>query len=298
MQKFTIFTVILTIIIVVVVSEIVLNEYLPALEKNEESFSLDLPDSLDSSKAIQTNVLGADFDLNAEKIKRNNLDMDSELISTELSTSDSNISSVIAAVLPSSEVLPSSAVLPSSNILPSSNVLPSSDSWPLASPNQTPSALPDFEDENFIPITANVYLRDEQIKSAGFAGAYLEREAHNDYLFKTIYIGDIYDAEITKYMIRTNDSIMAKAYVFKIGYKTDVDAVYNYLKERVGQAVNMITNETNEYGYSSFYMNDEKRTDTAFLTVRIGGLLYSFSYPKEYHSQIKNLIKLIEWDLS
>ena len=62
MQKFTIFTLILTILIIVVVSEIVVNEYLPSLER-DETLSLDLPDSLDVSKGIQTNILGADFDM-------------------------------------------------------------------------------------------------------------------------------------------------------------------------------------------------------------------------------------------
>ena len=89
----------------------------------------------------------------------------------------------------------------------------------------------------------------------------------------------------------------AKAYVFKIGYKTEIGEIYNFLKERVNEAVNMYVNETNQFGTNSFYMNDDKRPETAFLTTRIGGLLYAFSYPKEYHSQVKNLIKLIEWDL-
>jgi len=253
MQKFTIFTIILTIIIIVVVSEIVVNEYLPSLDE-DDSFSLVLPASLDLSDGIQTNVLGADFDLahKNDYIKDNPV-VDSELLVTEFAT--------------------------------------------VPTVNSNTTGLSDFEDENFIPITANVYIRDEQIKSAGFAGSYLERETHNDYLFKTIYIGDIYDTEITKYMVRTDDSILTKIYVFKIGYKTDVDEIYKYLKERINNAMNMELNETNEYGYVSFYMNDPKRPDTSFLTVRIGGLLYSFSYPKEYHSQIKNLVKLIEWDL-
>ena len=98
-------------------------------------------------------------------------------------------------------------------------------------------------------------------------------------------------------MVRGDDIILAKIYVFKIGYKTNVEEIYKFLKDRIFNAINMELNETNSYGYASFYMNDPKRPDTSFLTVRIGGLLYGFSYPKEYHSQIKNLIKLIEWDL-
>jgi hypothetical protein len=43
-------------------------------------------------------------------------------------------------------------------------------------------------------------------------------------------------------------------------------------------------------------MNDTKRPGTAFLTVKLGNLIYGFSYPKEYHPQVKNLIKLLEWE--
>ena len=64
MQKFTIFTIMLTIIIIVIVSEIVVNEYLPSIDEdgNSENYSLNLPESLDTTKGIQTNILGADFD--------------------------------------------------------------------------------------------------------------------------------------------------------------------------------------------------------------------------------------------
>ena len=237
-------------------SEIVVNEYLPSLEK-EETLSLDLPDSLDVSKGIQTNILGADFDMSyspsISEDDYSDTEVYNEYIATELNTNNSI--------------------------------------------NGNSTGLKDFEDENFIPITANVYIRDEQIKSAGFATGYLEKETHNDYLFKNIYIADIFDTDVTKYMVRDTSNILAKVYVYKIGYKSDVDQTYNFVKERISKAVNMTVNETNQFGYASFYMNDPKRPDTSFLTTRIGGLLYSFSYPKEYHSQIKNLIKLIEWDL-
>ena len=60
MQKFTIFTIILTVITVVVAGELVFEEYLPSLTNQtseEKTANLDLPDDLDLNKVIETNVL-------------------------------------------------------------------------------------------------------------------------------------------------------------------------------------------------------------------------------------------------
>ncbi|MEK7126793.1 MAG: hypothetical protein AAB848_01680, partial [Patescibacteria group bacterium] len=161
----------------------------------------------------------------------------------------------------------------------------------------------DFEDFSFdaskiSPASVSIYLRDEQIKSAGFDSAYLEKELSDGKLFKTIQIDDLFDTEVTKTAIRTEESALAKVYIFKTGINTEISEVYELIKLRASGGLNIQVNETDEYGSSSFYMNDQMRSSTAFLVVRMGGFIYAFSYPKEYHSQIKNLIKLIEWDIS
>lgn len=267
MKKFTIFTLLLTIVVIVVVSEIVVNEYLPTLGQGDTAdadLEFTLPKSLDLSKSIETSVLeggltnrlGATTDIVAET-------------TLELPFEEN-----------SSEFLP---------VAPNADESIVSDGEP---------AVADFEDQNFETVSANVYLRDEQIKSAGFVGAYIEREVFDDYLFKTIFVGDLYNTEIEKNTIRTNEALLAKVYIFKIGPDSDTDEVYQLFKMRATEGAGIEVNETNEFGVNSFYMNDSTRSNTAFLTVRIGSLIYAFSYPKEYHSQIKNLVQLLEWEFN
>ena len=269
MRKFTVFTVILTIIVVVVVSEIVVNEYLPTLSGDEE-LVLDLPDSLTTAKSIETNVLGLGNYLGSDVGPAENPVVDTAPIDTVDTSPDLLEAEVMA--LPDDQLLP--VEVPSTH------------------------GLDDFEDRDFVPYSTNVYLREEQIKNAGFTGGYLESEPHSGLLFKSIDIGDHEDVEVDKSMIRTADQILAKVYVFRMGINANIDEIYTLLKMRAIDGVDTEVNATNTFGLASFYMNDVRRSDTAFLTTRIGGLIYSFSYPKEYHSQVNNLIQLLEWEFN
>lgn len=268
MRKFTAFTLLLTVIIVVVLAEFLINDYLPELKTKNESgddLQLTLPESLDLNKSTQTSILGADVDYS--KISDN---------------------MTIPSDIPS-EILPENLdAIP----LP----LPTEEFSDIEIPLNGESAdgVSDFEDENFTSFSQNVFIREDQIKSAGFTGAYLEDEPYDGYLFKTIYIDDLKDLEVSKTAIRTSDSLLAKVYVFQVGGLTSVSEIYEVLKMRASEGLDIEINETNEFGNASFYMNDSRRQDTTFLTVKIGSILYGFSYPKEYHPQMKNLITLLD----
>lgn len=252
MKKFTVFTFILTIVVIVVVADMLVNRYLPGLDFNgenaPENLTLTLPDNIDLSKTVQTNVLGAEQNVPVESSETEQPENVEE--TTELPV-----------------------------------------------PQDSPSGLQDFEEENFVSTSKNVYIRDEQIKSAGFIGAYLEDEPGDGYLFKTIYVGDLYDLNMSKTLIRTETEMLARVYVLQAGPSSDINEVYNVLKVRGSEGLNTELNDSNDFGTASFYLNDTNRSGTAFLAVRLGGLIYGFSYPKEYHPQVKNLIQLIDWEL-
>lgn len=274
MRRFTVFTVILTVIIVVVLSEVVVNDYLPRFKKNPTSdeMALDLPDTLDLSSG-QANVLGADVDFS--KIPDSNYpDMGYEEISLNDSTDD-------LLRVPEDTFDDSFLEVPSD---------------PIPTYVATESDIPDFEDDNFVSFSTNVYIREDMIRSAGFAGAYLENEAHNGYLYKTVYLDDLPDVEVSKYAIRTEESLFAKVYVFKVGGLSSVSEIFEVLKMRATEGLDIEVNETGDYGDEAFYMNDSRRSEVAFLTVRMGAVLYGFSYPKDYHAQVKNLITLIDYE--
>lgn len=288
MKKFTIFTIILTIVVAVVIAELLAKDYFAtdkstiATEQSGDGMKLTLPKSLDIKKSIETNVLGSDGSDSGEST--------GGLVNRL--RGEKPVASVTAP-----EKLPevSDSKLPD-YLDPNTYVDVDKVAVDVTNKGKT-DGVKDFEDENFISTANNVYLRDEQIKSAGFVGAYLEDEPLDGKFFKTIDVSDLGDVTVTKTDIRTKEAILAKAYIFKIGLNTNVSEVYQILKMRALQGLNIKLNETNEFGLASFYMNDPTRTDTAFLTVRISGMIYAFSYPKTYHSQIKNLLQLIQWEL-
>lgn len=272
MRRFTVFTVLLTVVIVVVLAEMLVNDYLPKFRKDavgtENGMLLDLPDDIDLSSG-QANVLGSDVDYS--KIPDSNYpDMEYEEISLEVDTDDLlEISGDTYLELPT-EITPTYVA--------------------------TESDISDFEDDNFVSISTNVFIREDMIKSAGFANAYLESEPHNGYLYKTIYLDDLPDVEVTKYAIRDEESLFAKVYVFQVGGLSSVSEIFEVIKMRASEGLDIEINESSEFGNESFYMNDNRRQGVAFLTVRFGAVLYGFSYPKDYHSQIKNLITLIDYE--
>jgi len=305
MQKFTIFTILLTGLVVVVTSEIVVNEYLPQVQEGDlvtqENLELDLPDSLDLSKTIGTSVLGADAGLS------NYLGSDVEPSSIDEPQLES-----IARVMedtPSSPEL-SEDVSPTEKELEEKRVnfvnpLFASDEPEQIEQIEQPSSdndsgLTDFEDTStqVVKYSPNVYLREEQLRSAGFVSAYLEETANSGLLYKTIAIDDLEDVTVNEYLVRTDNELLAKVYVLKTGINLNINDIYSVIKTRASSGLNVEVNETNDFGINSFYMNDNSRPNTAFLTVRVGGLIYGFSYPKTYHSQVKNLIQLVEWELS
>lgn len=267
MRKFTIFTVLLTVVIIVVAGQILVNEYLPDLSDDVSGeLSVSLPDSLSVGGSEGVSFFGSDL-----------ADESEEITFSEDSEGEVNFEQ---------EAEDRSGV----------------DETPVSSDREESSGPPDFEDISYGEggsggPSESVFLREEQVKSAGFVGAYIEPENHEDLLFKTVAVDDIDDIKMDKFAVRTDSKFLAKVYVFRIGVNTNVRDVYQLLRSKASQGTGVQINETNEFGINSFYMNDSRRTGVAFLTVRIGSMIYSFSYPHDYHSQIKNLIQLLEWEI-
>jgi len=275
-----------------VFGEIIVNEYLPNLMSDEgsdgngENLKLTLPTSLDVKKSIATNVLGNYL----------GADVENPPATPQAGTAAGLAVDGLTFKNPEAD----GDFLPVDNTADVTDLIEVISDEPIAKPEITTPGIKDFEDETFAStsvVSGNVYLRDEQIKSAGFVGGYLEKETFDGLLFKTVPIDNLLDVTIEKTVIRSETALLAKVYIFKVGLNANANEVYELLKLRASQGLGIVINETNEYGVASFYMNDPARPNTAFLTVRISGLIYSFSYPKPYHSQIKNLIKLIEWEM-
>lgn len=261
MRKFTVFTVILTVIVVVISVEMISEDYLPKIRKKTDvaEQTAPLPDSLDLSKVGQTNILG------------NEIDYDS--------------------FLPEEELVEESVTLNGEAEVEEVEEDPILRPTP---PVEAVAESEDFEDENFVDYSTNVYLREDMVKSSGFVNGFVEEELHNGLLYKSVYVDDLADTTLTKYAIKDPAEVFAKAYVFNVGPLSNVNDIYEVLKVRSSEGLNVEINEVSGFGNAAFFMNDARRQNVAFLTVKFDNVIYGFSYPKNYHQQIKNLITLID----
>jgi hypothetical protein len=154
----------------------------------------------------------------------------------------------------------------------------------------------DFEDVGFGVADVNVYVREEMIRSAGFPKAVLSEEDAKGYLFKNIYVGDLRNVNLKKFSVSENDQAFLKIYFFELSPLADATTTFETIKTQSERNLGTIINQTNEFASASFYVNDSNRETVAFLIVRFDQLIYAFSYPKQYHQQIKNLIRLIDYE--
>lgn len=281
MRKFTIFTLILTVVVIAVVVQIIAKDYLPTanLQITENSKS-PLPEKLDLTQNLSTNVLGT------ENIQKNNLQNEPPVNKIAPSTSQNPMSLNNDNFLGENSGQ-GSPIKYDSKDLESQNLTTPQNS------DQNTDSSKDFETANFVDMSQNVYLNEDQLKSAGFVNVSIEKEAHNGFLFKTVYIDDLKDVQVIKNAVMTQDAPILKVYIFKIGPLNSIEDVYGSLKKRASEGLDTEINETNEFGKASFYLNDSKRQETAFLVVRFKNLVYGFSYPKTYHPQVKNLVQLL-----
>ncbi len=299
MQKFTVFTVILTLIVVVVAAQVVANQYWPSLDLDSLSggeVALNTANPLPNSLDLSANVIGTDVqNTNSNKTPVNPIDKPtstldpSTLPPTEFgdgldpAAGASDVNGLNTSNLP---------VSTSQNITSANTTNPSQ----LSPQNTTSGTSDDSENNNFKPAVLNVYLNQDDLKSAGFTNATLDTESFDGFLYKTIYLQDLKDLKVFKNVIKSTDSTLCKVYIIDVGPMNSPKDVYNTLKTRGSEGLDIEINETNEFGDSSFFMNDSRRQNVAFLTVRFGNLIYGFSYPKEYHPQVKNLVKLLDME--
>ncbi len=269
MQKFTVFTVILTILVVVVSAETFANKYLPSLTKaditspsSKDQFTL--PKELNLEDKAVTDVENTEIS-DTKKILSGTDSTDST-VATDLNSGLLGIEEVGADTTGISDTTTS---------------LPTNNGFDIESFSENESVI------------ATSYLSDALILNSGFVGAHLETEVFEGSLYKTIDLTDLKGVKIEKYNVTDDTNTFAKIYVITSDGTIVLEDTYNVIRLRSSQIQDVQINETNEFGLGSFYMNDVRRSSVAFLTVKISDKIYGFTYPKQYHPQVKNLISLL-----
>jgi hypothetical protein len=261
MQKFTVFTVLLTLLVVVVAAETFVNKYLPALSDGGASVleadgsGYSLPDEIDLSSALEPDVLHLD-----EVVAEPSAEIADFIFEPELTIEPELVDNGFLEI--------------------------------------NDGGIFDIEDfvEESSSDEPGQLIREDQVANAGFVGAYLLEENHDGYLYKTVNMGDLYGVSVMKHAITNGTTTYAKVYSIFTENPDQIDNVYNVLKVRSAEGTQSEINETNGFGAASFYMNDARRGSVAFLTARVGSRIYGFSYPKQYHPQIQSLISILMLD--
>ena len=130
------------------------------------------------------------------------------------------------------------------------------------------------------------------IQQAGFLGDFQE-QPFSGKLYELLDITKTPIESVGFYQITDNGVTIAS--VTEIALRDEIRALqmYSLLQNKTKPYIDLTLNETNAYGDHSFYVNHAKKPDEAFLTVKIGRMIYGFAYVKSYHPQLKKLISLL-----
>ncbi len=130
----------------------------------------------------------------------------------------------------------------------------------------------------------------ELLGKAGFIEPSIRQVDFNGSLFQLI---DLKSYSIDP-VVKANlfDKNEFKISLNEIHQNSDVlaEEVYRLIKEEASLNLDIIINETNQYGDASSYLNHSQKKKTAFLLVLIGNSVYGLEYPHTSHPLAKALI--------
>ena len=133
----------------------------------------------------------------------------------------------------------------------------------------------------------------EQLAEAGFKNTKIVKVNFSNRIFQLIDIGDIINSDNGEFNISDDNNIYAVVTEMRFQTELESEDFYNLLKKRTQGLTGLTINDNNQFGNASFFINDPKRVGNAFLVVRIGNHVYSYTYPKTNHEFIKKLIILL-----
>lgn len=143
----------------------------------------------------------------------------------------------------------------------------------------------------YTPTPPSATVKLEKIREAGFTGNFTEKH-FNGKLYQLLDITKNPVDAIGFYEI--SQDVGPVATIVEIALRDEIRALqlYSLLQNKTKPYIDLTLNETNAYGDRSFYINHAKKPNEAFLTVKIGRMIYGFAYVKFYHPEVKKLIQL------
>lgn len=135
----------------------------------------------------------------------------------------------------------------------------------------------------------------EDLIKSGFQNMKFEQASFDQMLFQLLDLGTYPNLSTLRLHLSDGKNVFGILHEFEFENSSKAALLYADLKQKIGAfSPNATSNETNQYGDNSFYMNDKNRGGTAFLVFRIKNHLFGFSYPKASHEFFKSLIRVLE----
>lgn len=146
--------------------------------------------------------------------------------------------------------------------------------------------------QQYMPLPSSSTVTQELAGKAGLTGNFTEKHFDGK-VYQLLDITKFPVEAISFYEIQQAGSPIAS--VTEIALKDEIRALqlYTLLQNKTKPYIDLSLNETNAYGDRSFYINHTKKPDEAFLTVKIGRMIYAFAYIKQFHPEIKKMIQLL-----
>lgn len=253
MNKLTVFTVILSILVVVLVSELVLNKYFSSVEEGKvEILTTQSPHPSLNQASASTN--------------------EAETVAILSETGEEDIENQSIEQILGEEL--------------SQNEVDSGSAGELSDVEGTFTEETVNTEVNSVPkgtIDASV------LKASGFPDADLVSASFDGSIFQSVDVADL-NLGIKKEYVASKNEVFGAVYTFSVDSDTQ-NELYKVLRDRAAFGASVEVNETNTFGDNSFYMNDARRETTAFLAVRVENKFYCFAYPKKFHSYFKVLVQ-------
>jgi hypothetical protein len=131
----------------------------------------------------------------------------------------------------------------------------------------------------------------ELINNAGFTGVSLQVAPFSGILFETVDLRGFKSVPvILNNLLINNRKKIASFYEFKAGTAPLSDEIFRMLKEKCGSLIGASINDTGAFGSASFYVNYVDRPKDAFLVVKDKDNVYALTYQKDYHELIRKLL--------
>lgn len=224
------------------------------------------------------------------------------LTSTDLQTGLASVvhSDTAAVSAPATTQLPDASTTPVAETSPF--LQDSTDTPPATTPADTLSPVPvvpapdKSEVASFLSTTGYKIekVTDPQLVSMGFQDMRLERVSADGLLFQLLDLGDVVNLSKVRFHLTDGKNVYGVVNEFLLGSDFSAKGLYqNLRKKALVYEPDVKVNETSSFGTSSFFLNDNKRLGTAFLTVLSGNRIFAFSYPKASHEFFKKLIQLL-----